>query len=104
MQSVPGCPRRLTLHHHAQNAVDARLVALSVALEPIEHILIEPNRQLLFRGQGIVAFLRKVLSSGGMSSKRRIQARQRTEPEPRTGPSGGLGLVKLDFLIGTKWG
>jgi hypothetical protein len=33
------CPRRLTLHHHAQNAVDARLVALAMTLEPIEHVL-----------------------------------------------------------------
>src|SRR6266404_492431 len=44
-----GCPRRLTLHHHAQNAVDARLVALAMTLEPIEHVLIQTNGQLLFR-------------------------------------------------------
>src|ERR1700686_956536 len=43
------CPRRLTLHHHAQNAVDARLVALAMTLEPIEHVLIQTNGQLLFR-------------------------------------------------------
>ena len=42
------CPRRLTLHHHAQNAVDAGLVALAVTLQPIEHVGIESNRQLLF--------------------------------------------------------
>ena len=41
--------RRLTLHYHTQNAVDARLVALAMTLEPIEHILIQTNRQLLFR-------------------------------------------------------
>jgi hypothetical protein len=29
-------PRRLTLHHHAQDAVDARLVALAMTLQPIE--------------------------------------------------------------------
>ncbi|SRR6266404_6546461 len=43
------CPRRLTLHHHAQDSIDARLVALAMTLEPIEHILIETNSQLLFR-------------------------------------------------------
>src|ERR1700688_4526452 len=43
------CPRRLTLHHHAQYAVDARLVALAMTLEPIEHVLIQTNGQLLFR-------------------------------------------------------
>jgi hypothetical protein len=43
------CPRRLTLHHHAENAVDARLIALAVSLEPIEHVLIQTNGQLLFR-------------------------------------------------------
>ncbi len=59
---------RLTLHHHAQNAVDARLVALAVTLQPIEHVRIETNRQLLFSGgQAVIAFLRNVLSSAGMS-------------------------------------
>src|ERR1700692_3117344 len=43
------CPRRLTLHHHAQYAVDARLVALAMTLEPIEHVLIQTNGQLLLR-------------------------------------------------------
>jgi hypothetical protein len=43
--------RWLTLHHDPQNAVDARLVALAVALEPIEYVLIETDRQLLFRGR-----------------------------------------------------
>jgi hypothetical protein len=43
------CPRRLTLHHHAQDSVDARLVALAMTLEPIEHVLIQTNGQLLFR-------------------------------------------------------
>jgi|ERR1700674_354203 len=43
------CPRRLTLHHHAQYSVDARLVALAMTLEPIEDVLIQTNRQLLFR-------------------------------------------------------
>ena len=43
------CPRRLTLHHHAQRSVDARLVALALTLEPIEHVLIQTNGQLLFR-------------------------------------------------------
>ena|ERR1700674_2154128 len=43
------CPWRLTLHHHAQYAVDARLVALAMTLEPIEHVLIQTNGQLLFR-------------------------------------------------------
>ncbi len=43
------CPRRLTLHHHAQYSVDARLVALAMTLEPIEHVLIQTNGQLLFR-------------------------------------------------------
>jgi len=42
-------PGRLALHHHAQNAVDARLVALAMTLEPLEHVRIETNRQLLFR-------------------------------------------------------
>jgi hypothetical protein len=41
-------PPRPALHHHAENAVDARLVALAVALEPIEHVRIKTNRQLLF--------------------------------------------------------
>jgi len=40
---------RLTLHHHAQNAVNARLVTLAMTLEPIEHVRIEANGQLLFR-------------------------------------------------------
>jgi len=31
-------PWRLTLHHYAQNAVDAHLVTLAMALEPIEHV------------------------------------------------------------------
>ena len=44
------CPWRLTLHYYAQNAVDARLVAFAVTLKPSEHILIQANRQLLFRG------------------------------------------------------
>lgn len=39
-------PLGLTLHHHAENAVDAGLVALAMALEPIERILIQTNRQL----------------------------------------------------------
>ena len=39
----------LTLHHHAQNAVNARLVAPALTLEPIEHVRIETNRQLPFR-------------------------------------------------------
>ncbi len=43
------CPRRLTLHDHTQYAVDARLVALAMTLEPIEHVLIQTNGQLLFR-------------------------------------------------------
>ena len=43
------CPRRLTLHYHAQDSVDARLVALAMTLEPIEHVLIQTNGQLLFR-------------------------------------------------------
>src|ERR1700674_1440661 len=43
------CPRRLTLHHHAQYSVDARLVALAMTLEPIEYVLIQTNGQLLFR-------------------------------------------------------
>src|ERR1035441_922308 len=42
-------PRRLSLHDHAQNAVNARLVALAMTLEPSEHVRIETNRQLLFR-------------------------------------------------------
>ena len=42
-------PRRLTLHHHAKYAVDARLVALAMTLEAIEHVLIQTNGQLLFR-------------------------------------------------------
>jgi hypothetical protein len=44
------CPRRLTLHYYAQNAVDARLVAFAMTLKPSEHVLIQANRQLLFRG------------------------------------------------------
>ena len=61
-------PWRLTLHYYAQNAVDARLVAFTMTLKPSEHVLIQANRQLLFRGgQAIVAFLKKVLSSRGMS-------------------------------------
>jgi hypothetical protein len=44
------CPRRLTLHYYAQNAVDARLVAFAMALKPSEHVLIQANRQLLFHG------------------------------------------------------
>jgi hypothetical protein len=56
------CPRRLTLHHHAQRSVDARLVALALTLEPIEHVLIQTNGQLLFAGgQASVAFLKKGL-------------------------------------------
>src|SRR5258708_35384718 len=43
------CTRRLTLHHHAQDSVDARLVALAMTLQPIEHVLIQTNGQLLFR-------------------------------------------------------
>src|ERR1700687_5025327 len=43
------CPRRLTLHHHAQYPVDARLVALAMTLEPIEYVFIQTNGQLLFR-------------------------------------------------------
>ena len=34
------CPRRLTLHHHAEDTVDVRLVALAMTLEPIEYVLI----------------------------------------------------------------
>ena len=61
-------PGRLALHQDAQNAVDARLVALAMTLEPIEHVRIQANRQLLFTGgQTTVAFLRNVLLSGGMS-------------------------------------
>jgi len=58
------CPRRLTLHHDTQNAVDARLVALAMTLEPIEHVLIQTNGQLLFRRRpSHRRLLRKVLSS-----------------------------------------
>ena len=42
-------PRGLTLHHHSQNAVNARLVALAMTLEPSEHVRVETNRQLFFR-------------------------------------------------------
>lgn len=45
------CLRRLTLHHYAQYAVDARLVALAMTLEPIEHVFIQTNGQLFFRGR-----------------------------------------------------
>ena len=41
---------RLTLHYYAQNAVDARLVAFAMTLKPSEHVLIQANRQLPFRG------------------------------------------------------
>src|SRR5580698_6072987 len=39
---------RLPLSHHAKNAVNACLVALAMALEPIEYVGIETNRQLFF--------------------------------------------------------
>src|SRR5258708_35540693 len=42
-------PPRLALHHHAQNAVNARLVTLAMTLQPIEHVRIETNRQLFLR-------------------------------------------------------
>jgi hypothetical protein len=39
-----------------------------MTLEPIQHVLIQTNRQLFFAGgQATVAFLKKVLSSRGMS-------------------------------------
>ena len=41
-------PGRLALHHYAQNAVNARLIAPAMTLEPSEHVRIEANRQLLF--------------------------------------------------------
>jgi|SRR5450755_3631330 len=42
-------PGRLTLHDHAQNAINPRLVALAMALQPIEYVRIQTDRQLLFR-------------------------------------------------------
>jgi hypothetical protein len=59
-------PSRLTLHHHAQNAVNACLVALAMALEPIEHVRIETNRQL---------FLGRRPSGGCLLEKRLVQRR-----------------------------
>ena len=41
-------PGGLTLHHNTQDAVDARLVAPAMTLEPIEHIRIQTNGQLPF--------------------------------------------------------
>jgi len=70
------CPRRLTLHHHAQNPVDARLVALAMTLEPIEHVLIQTNGQLLFRRRP---------SHGGLFEKGLV--------EPRN-----VGLVNIGIL------
>src|SRR5208283_3722644 len=52
----------LTLHHNAQNVVNARLVAPALTLEPIEHVRIETNRQLLLgRGPSRRCFLEKGL-------------------------------------------
>lgn len=42
--------RWLAFHHHSQNAVDSRLVATAMTLEPIEHIGVEADRQLLIAG------------------------------------------------------
>ena len=41
----------LALHHDAQNSVNARLVAPAVALEPIEYVRIETDRQLPLGGR-----------------------------------------------------
>src|SRR5260370_12564556 len=60
------CPRRLTLHHHAKDSVDARLVALAITLEPIEHVLIQRNGQLLFRRRS---------SHGGLLEKGLVEPR-----------------------------
>ena len=43
------CPGRLTLHHHTQDAVDARLVTPAVGLEPIEHVGVKADGELLLR-------------------------------------------------------
>ncbi len=39
---------RLTLHRHSQDAIDASLVASAVAFQPVQHVRIEANGQLLF--------------------------------------------------------
>lgn len=38
-------------HGRAQNSIDSRLVALTLGLEPVEHVGVEADRELLLRGR-----------------------------------------------------
>ncbi len=49
-QPSKGFFRTLALHNHAQDAIDAGLIPLTLCAEPFEDISVEPNRQLLLGG------------------------------------------------------
>ncbi len=88
------CPRRLTLHHHAQDSVDARLVALAIMVSCF-----------FARGQAIVAFLKKVLSSCGMAEWSILLENEnvRVLDVPRPGKYGNAhGAIRLPPTLRAK--
>jgi hypothetical protein len=67
---VPPRPAELAFHHYAQDAVDARLIAPAVGLEPVQDVCIQANRQLLFDRRPSHSGLRKEgLPAGDMSEQ-----------------------------------